>query len=110
MTARPDPPLHPASTQTTQQPAPTADPTRDPGYRAGYQDGFATGVETGRAWAERDMADAWRELATHVRRSADAPSHADLKHRRDQYPTPARTPAQILAAARASSARFEAEA
>lgn len=109
MTARPG---DPAPAPTAQPPAQPTEPVpgRDPGYRAGYEDGFATGVEIGWAWAEREMAEEWRAVAAHVRRSASRPTHAELQHRRNQYPTPARTPEEILALTRASWASYEAEA
>ena len=84
--------------------------SRDPGYRAGDEDGFATGAELGRAWAEAEMAQAWHAVAARVRRSANSPTYAELHRRRNHYPQPARTPEQIIAAARASWADVETEA
>jgi hypothetical protein len=93
------------------QPPSSAAQAPDPGYRIGYEDGFATGTEIGRAWAEAEMAEAWREVATRVRRLANSPTYEELKERRNHYPQPDdRTPDEILAAARASWAAFEAEA
>ena len=59
---------------------------RDPGYRSGYEDGFATGVEVGWGWAEADMADAWRGVATRIRRLANSPTHEELTRRRNHCP------------------------
>ncbi|MGW0071582.1 hypothetical protein ACWDUI_29425 [Streptosporangium sandarakinum] len=46
-------------------------------YRDGYRDGYATGYDLGRAHAEQEMAEQWRQLAAMVRAHGRTRAHAE---------------------------------